>query len=341
MGGVGRRDQIVSADAGEPLPTRGSTTPGDTQRLVRATMLAAGGYWRPLAAVARLLEELGELLELLQRPDSSRPELGSELADLWIITTALADQFLAPVAEPPAGGQGGAETETPRGADLVIAAGAIARVVNHYDGPKKPRAGAEMPSLAHAVSAFHDSLGGLSSSLGIDLGEAVREKIATIHRRGDMTRFALAEFDPSTAEVLARYRDAEPTGGTRAPGLRRLWGAPDRVDEADVELHAAAIAPSLWAFAKAAPAEGLEGYVIAGPVLSSPVARQEWADRLLGALAAIDPGAVAGSPGASTREASFGGMRLLVELPEPHPAAGARRDAPGETFLVLVARTPP
>ncbi len=57
-------------------------------------MLAAGGYWRPLAAVARLLEELGELSELLFVGDEPAGGIAGELADLWIITTALADQFL-------------------------------------------------------------------------------------------------------------------------------------------------------------------------------------------------------------------------------------------------------
>ena len=46
---------------------------GAGQQLVRATMIAAGGYWRPLAAVARLLEELAELSEL---PDEPGTELG-------------------------------------------------------------------------------------------------------------------------------------------------------------------------------------------------------------------------------------------------------------------------
>lgn len=79
-------------------------------------MAAFGGYWRPLAAVARLLEELGELGEELAAPPQggmeaemgeepganrlAEAEIAAELADLWIITAALADQYLATVAEP-------------------------------------------------------------------------------------------------------------------------------------------------------------------------------------------------------------------------------------------------
>lgn len=118
-----------------------------SQQLVRATLAHVGGYWRPLAAVARLLEELGELAELLQGTAQERAELASELADLWIITTAVADQFLGEVAEPgsrPPGARGSQDDDA-RTADapdaqlrpLVVAAAQIARIVNYYDGPKR------------------------------------------------------------------------------------------------------------------------------------------------------------------------------------------------------------
>src|SRR5947209_7312422 len=116
--------------------------PSGAQRLVRETMIAAGGYWRPLAAVARLLEELGELSELLYSGGEAPDGLPEELADLWIITAALADQFLAEVDEP--GEVAAAEVDL--GA-LVAAAGPVARVVNHYDGPKVPRSGEPMPTV--------------------------------------------------------------------------------------------------------------------------------------------------------------------------------------------------
>jgi NTP pyrophosphatase (non-canonical NTP hydrolase) len=268
------------------VPTRG----GESQRLVRETMIAAGGYWRPLAAVARLLEELGELLELLE--DGPAPELGDELADLWIITTALADQFLAEVTEP--GTDAGDESETD-GARLVVAAGPIARVVNHYDGPKVPREGAPMPSLTGSIAEFHRSLGALAAALAVDLGDAVRSKLAAIHRRGDIDRFARGGFDPSTAPVLARLA-VEPS----ADGLpERWWGAPELSATGSPEEWAAAISGSLEMFAKAARAEGLEGYVIECP---------PGGDRLGALVAALDPGAAGGGE----LRFSLGGSILLA-----------------------------
>jgi NTP pyrophosphatase (non-canonical NTP hydrolase) len=254
------------------VPERG----GESQRLVRETMIAAGGYWRPLAAVARLLEELGELLELLD--GEATPELGGELADLWIITTALADQFLAEVPEP---GAGAREEGEASGERLVVAAGPIARVVNHYDGPKVPREGVPMPSLRESIAEFHRVLGALAMTLGVDLGDAVRAKLAAIHRRGDIERFARDGFDPSTAPVLATL-----AGNPSAVALpARLWGAPELLSTDSPAEWARAISGTLEMFAKAARAEHLEGYAIWFP--PGP-------DRLGSLVSALDSGATAG-----------------------------------------------
>lgn len=238
-------------------------------------MIAAGGYWRPLAAVARLLEELAELSELTDGPPG---ELGGELADLWIITTALADQFLAEVPEP--GTLAGGPSS---GTALLAAAGPIARVVNHYDGPKVPRAGAPMPSLHVAVAGFQAALGAFAAAREVDLGAAVELKIEQIHARGDIERFGREGFDPSTAAVLEQIAATE-----LAPGLpERLWGAPEPGGRPSTAARAAAARPWLGSFAKAARAERLEGFVIAGPALACARAgREAW----LGALVAeLDP----------------------------------------------------
>ncbi|HXB15965.1 MAG TPA: hypothetical protein VNV44_09520 [Solirubrobacteraceae bacterium] len=245
----------------------------EAQQLVRETMLAAGGYWQPLAAVARLLEELGELAELVQTGDDGG-QIASELADLWIITTALADQFLIVLGEPPTGGEAQADLAT-----LLGAAGPIARVVNHYDGPKVPRAEEPLPTLHGAIAGFHDALGAFASARGIDLAAAVREKIAQIHARGDIERFEPSGFDPSTAAVLA-------TAST-AGEARRLWGAPEPGPGPATTARRAALArPALEIFAKAARAEQLEGFVIAGPPLSAAADRGAWLRAL---VAELDP----------------------------------------------------
>jgi hypothetical protein len=238
---------------------------GDSQLLVRETMIAAGGYWRPLAAVARLLEELGELSELLET-STEGPELAAELADLWIITTALADQFLAQVEEP-----GTASEATADLGMLLAAAGPIARVVNHYDGPKVPRTGEPMPTLQGSVVGFHMALVAFAAVRRIDLGAAVRAKIDYIRARGDIERFPRQGFDPSTAPVLDARPDGTPT---------RLWGAPEPETRESVTRYAERALGPLTMFAKAARAEHLEGLLIPGPP-----EEQAWLEALVAELA--------------------------------------------------------
>jgi hypothetical protein len=283
-------------------------------------MLEAGGYWRPLAAVARLLEELGELLELWVRERPGKGDLASELADLWIITTALADQFRILVPEPP--GPPAPAQGTPAASGLVIAAGRIARVVNYYDGPKLPRSPGELPSLSETIAAFHGELGLLCRALEVDLSAAVDEKFVVIHGR-EMKRFAREDSDPSTAAVLARL----PPDWLEA----KLWGGPLLKPGAGPVELAPALAPTLLAFTRAARAEGLEGYVIGLPAGADAAECDRWLADLQAALIDLDP---APAP-ARNRSADlhFNGQALTLEL---LPAEPGEDQTPGPQTLALL-----
>jgi len=315
---------------------------GPTQRRVRATLAAVGGYWRPLAGLARLLEELGELAETLptagsggnvgpeddvepksdvEPKDDVEPEndVGSELADLWIISTVLADQFLAAVEEPsstsPRPGAGGGSLES-----LVSRAGVLARIVNYYDGPKTPRSVDALPSLGDAVAEFHRALARLASASGVDLGPAVAAKLDAVAVR-DAGRFAALTQDPSTAPSLASFRkvDASRLGLGRAA---RLWGAPDWSGRS-AGAHAQAMAPGLAAFTRAADRERLDAYIVPGPELDSEDRLSRWLEGLLSALSGHDPLAPTAPTAASMartcgeREFTFNGtpMALLTFSP--------------------------
>jgi NTP pyrophosphatase (non-canonical NTP hydrolase) len=287
-------------------------SPQATQLLVRSTIAGVGGYWRPLAAVARLLEELGELAESLAGSARDDDGLASELADLWIITTAVADQFLGEVAEPdsdPVGSPAPADTL----GGLVAAAGTIARIVNYYDGPKTPRSLAGWPSLSDAVVEFHKRLAAVANAHGVDLGAAVEDKLRAIPAR-DSDRFAPAGHDPSTAPSLTLFRHLQ---GARVEQAR-LWGAPAWTPQT-LARNAAAIAPTLTAFTRAATREHLEGYVIAGPALDSEESPDEWARAALGELELRDPGHGEDVPepiaeGAPEMAFAFNGVRLWVAV---------------------------
>jgi hypothetical protein len=316
-----------------------------TRERVRSTIGLVGGYWRPLAAVARLQEELGELAELLVsgRPDNGllssddapRPSedesLAHELADLWIITTALSDQFLGAVAEPGNGdsaGRASGESGNDLLGDLLAAAGPIARIVNYYDGPKTPRSFDGWISLSDAIAQFHRSLASAAHARGVDLAKAVHAKLDAIPTI-DSGRFGSGRHDPSTAPSVERLRAlhaksaqpdaARPVGDTARVdfdlGCARLWGSPDwSVDDAASNMRA--IVADLISFTKAAPWEGLDAYLICGPPCSSVALRQDWLRRVLSEVSACDPsgGEQAFAELLDGVESSFvfNGMRLLV-----------------------------
>lgn len=285
-------------------------------------MLEAGGYWRPLAAAARLLEELGELVELLEGTRPRAGDLASELADLWIITTALADQFRIEVAEPQGAPPEPSGAASPAG--LVMAAGQIARVVNYYDGPKTPRSPGELPSLAQAIATFDAELELLCSALEVDLRAAVADKIAVIHSR-DMERFAREDCDPSTATTLALLPLPWPEA--------RLWGAPARRPGAGPGELVAELIPSLVAFTKAAPAEGLEGYVIGAPAPPGSAELDDWLAAFEEELRGADPAPPGDSP-VAPGELRFNGLVLRIKI-VPVESGGNLDSGSAEALVVL------
>jgi hypothetical protein len=347
-----------------------------TRERVRATIGQVGGYWRPLAAVARMQEELGELAELLlASPDAPLPgnsnvaapedsyappsgdsdtaqagntdvanpcgeRFTSELADLWIITTVLSDQFLGAVAEPgsyrghrPDDGvdraSGGGEAV--RGdllGDLLVAAGRIARIVNYYDGPKTPRAFEGWISLGEAVAGFHRAIAQAAHAHGVDLAKAVNAKLDAIPAL-DSGRFGAAEHDPSTAASLEWFRAARVSSAGFDLCCARMWGAPEWSSEPAVSIQA--IVADLTSFTKAAIWERLDAYLICCPTrFSSAAILDEWLKRLLLEIAARDPmggdsTTVPEPTVAGERRFTFNGLDLFVSvLPSPGDATPPR-----------------
>ena len=325
-----------------------------TRERVRTTIGLVGGYWRPLAAVARLLEELGELAEL----DRSDTLYASELADLWIITTALSDQFLGAVAEPGSYPPSGADPLSgevrwaacdPLGS-LLAAAGQIARIVNYYDGPKAPRDFDGWISLSDAVAEFHRALSGAAQAHDIDLAGAVAAKLHAIPAL-DSGRFASGAHDPSTAASLERFRSLRPPdAGLDADGSSerievenvRLWGSPEGLSH-DFSSCLDSIAADLVSFTKAAPWERLDGYVVYGPPLDSPALFDAWLARLLGGLLDRDP---VGQQANGLREGperrfSFNGLYLVASgFCSLYDASDSHRSPTGTLLLLYVERSP-
>lgn len=305
--------------------------PARLQAQVHEMIQAIGGYWRPVNAVARLLEELAELGQELTAADAEgeQGKLAGEFADLWIISTCLANQFTLTLARDRADAADGGSVGFVR---LVEEAGLIARVVNYYDGPKNPRSLDGFPTLSAAITSFHRALGSIAESRDVDLDAAVESKVADVTDR-DRGRFAVG-YDPSTADSLRAFK----------PDLhsaQRLWGAPNWDERRTVEHNVDLIVPFLSCFAKAAGREGLDGFVIRlpdGPHTGDLPALSRHLSNVLICLAARGPQPNAAFPAdvrAPGWQFSFGGTRLRISVFSPlYPAPYPHHCEQG-TFVLL------
>lgn len=79
----------------------GALTLAEAQRQVDATIAALGGYWPPLANLARLFEECGELARAVNQAYGPKPlkagearaALGDELGDALYVLLVLANSL--------------------------------------------------------------------------------------------------------------------------------------------------------------------------------------------------------------------------------------------------------
>jgi NTP pyrophosphatase (non-canonical NTP hydrolase) len=335
----------ASTSSSEPLT---NAVPANLQARVHAMVQNIGGYWRPVNAVARLLEELAELgQELTTAGDNGgREELAGEFADLWIITTCLANQFNVVLTDGTNGTNGTAKERPADGeatgfVRLVEDAGRIARVVNYYDGPKNPRSLDGFPTLTAAIKTFHRTLRTLAISRGVDLDAAVDSKVTAAGER-DRGRFALS-YDPSTADSLRVFRPVLDRSRRRPSGDRepRLWGAPTWDGHLSVEHNVDQIIPFLTCFAKAAERENLDGFVIRlpdGPETADLPALSRHLSRALTCLAARGPrpnGSFPAEVRAPGWQFSFRGTRLLISVFSPLYPAPHGHHAKHGTFVLL------
>jgi hypothetical protein len=171
--------------------------------------------------------------------------------------------------------------------DLVVAAGRIARIVNHYDGPKSPRTFEGWISLSDAVAEFHRALAGVAHAHEVDLAAAVDAKLDAIPAL-DSGRFRTAEHDPSTAASLESFRAIQAKDSGSDTARMRLWGSPKWSSQGFTS-NLDPIVADLTSFTKAAPWERLDGYVICAPPLTSTALLEDWLTRLLAKIAARDP----------------------------------------------------
>jgi NTP pyrophosphatase (non-canonical NTP hydrolase) len=90
-----------SSDSGYSAAPDATLTIAEAQRAVDASIIALGGYWPPLANLARLFEECGELARAVNqyaghkrvKPGETQAQLQEELGDVLYTALVLANSL--------------------------------------------------------------------------------------------------------------------------------------------------------------------------------------------------------------------------------------------------------
>lgn len=182
----------------------------DPQAQIDAAIRRLGGYWAPLAGLARVLEELGELASAQTPGDRRR-----EAVDCVVACVAVANQYAVRIcAGQPASIVGGER-------DALIWAGQLSRIVNRIEGAKPPK------PLEQGALPLQRVLGGLVGTLasiaGLSISEILEDAAATAAANAERDK---GRFIPRTDAVTAASRDAylRATGILQSAPHAGVWG---------------------------------------------------------------------------------------------------------------------
>jgi hypothetical protein len=242
---------------------------GKLQTAVHGMTISVGGYWPPLAATARLLEEVGEVNEVfLTRRNGAALE--EELSDVMIISTCLANQYCIGLHEwineyrHPEAVTGLPYTSKALTGEWIghfcVISGEIGRMTNAYEGIKEPKTDENTKSLGYWISLLHGHIIALATPRGTNMFDAVSNAIKAKTER-DKERFS-ASYDPSTADTLKNFQVIRQS--TMCPFARaaKLWGAPAWDRTKGIRENAENIAPHVRRFTQLQRWEVIDGFVI-------------------------------------------------------------------------------
>lgn len=238
------------------------------RRKIRETVLALGGYWSPLSAVARILEELGELAELLVSDTLDIDRVTAELADLFIITTCIADQYCVAANEHARritdNDQDGKPISGTSWPEMFLrlseSAGRLGRLVNALEGDKCPKPGENLSTIAIETASAQAILIEMFRLTGRELVSSICTEL-DMNLKRDKARFK-THWDPTTALSLERFRPLMANTSCPFAQQAKIWGAPDYDEQADVATNVSRIAAVLTRFCRVARSEELDGFVI-------------------------------------------------------------------------------
>jgi len=182
--------------------------------MVHQLIESGGGYWEGLAAIARLLEELGELAEEIEK---STEKITAEAADVLTVVISLCIQYRIDISAPT---RISLMNVSESFGKLVENCGYLARVINHVEGHKPAKEGEQFHDIHEKVSEIPEFLCTICSISAKDLYNAAAAEIIRKTRR-DSGRFQ-NRIDPCCAPILLKLGDR---GLATAPLYSNMIGA--------------------------------------------------------------------------------------------------------------------
>ena len=308
--------------------------------LVDQSIRSVGGYWPPLAGMARLTEEIGELAVEFRRQPLSMTNLAEELADVFFISTCIANQYLADLGAAYANAgidetlilKSGAEPMPAAFFDLVVTAGSLARTVNLYEGSKPLKPAERITRIGETTAQLHRALCRLAAATNVRLADEVRASCERKSKR-DGSRFKTS-CDASLCPARDAFRAIQSSLLSSIGRWTRVWGASPWV-ESDRWRSLDRISQELARFARVAPHESLDGFVVELPGQPFGLSVAHAAAALKYLLSEL------GRRDASVKQSAadgfeIAGQRLLIEAFGSCFGQQSPRSAFGNTDLFLV-----
>ncbi|MGD6834860.1 MazG nucleotide pyrophosphohydrolase domain-containing protein [Sutcliffiella halmapala] len=195
----------------------------EMQKKVDSSIEILGGYWKPLSAYARVVEELSEVYEELD--NESLADLADELADLFVINCCIANQYGVIFDEELE--RLGLNLDTynvmEKNTDealkgFLYRVGQLGRILNHYDGDKVKKPSETEQTVSRETTLVMHEVFKLAIMLGAPVFDSVNNVLNNSLMR-DKNRFN-NKFDPSNSVVLKNIR-----GVLKERTAWKLWGA--------------------------------------------------------------------------------------------------------------------
>lgn len=173
-----------------------------TQKNVDVMAKALGGYWPPLSAIARVLEELGELGDLILKKQYDE-DFANELSDVVVITLCIANQYCSIIRfskQPASKEELNIESLYFK---LVSDCGELARIINAYEGSKKLKPQENPKTVEKQTSLIFTDLLKIAVLNKIDLLSVVDNTLTKVTKR-DIKRFDTI-YDPVSTSSHEDY----------------------------------------------------------------------------------------------------------------------------------------